>query len=190
MRALLHSLDELEVPENEIQYFQRAFRDLDRNHRCTNLTRPEHTEWIERFCDETDRLSHLVQFGVLDNGSMLFLIQNEFPPETYIVYDRRYDDGFSLYWSDENSFWILRNGNESYSFELPHELMRIWANSQGATREERALRMKQEQFRRIAVFNLRNSDPQISIWKLSSSFINEAFNDNNHNYGIDEEQED
>jgi hypothetical protein len=190
IRSLLNSLDELEVTEREIQQFQCMFLDLDQDYRCTDLTQPVHTEWIKRFFDETARLSCLVQFGVLDNGSMLFLIKNELSPKTYIERDRNYEDGFSLHWSNENSFWILRNDNESYTFELPYELMRTWANSQGATREERALRMKQEQFRRIAVFSLRNSDPQISIWKLSSSFINEAVNDNNHNYGIDEEQED
>ena len=69
---------------------------------------------------------------------------------------------------------VLDDCGKRYSFELPMEIYQDWKRSAGEQYRD-ALRVKQEYFSKIVIFNKTDGDEEnISILNLSSSFMEEA----------------
>jgi hypothetical protein len=168
INALIGELDQPSFLDEDRRVLTEFFRND-----CIEGRRTEHFDrdcaaWVSRFREEVSVFASRVRFGVLENGTMLFLIREE---STHCEFDSPYQDGFELHWSGEGKYWELTNNSNVYQFELPIELMNAWANATGDTREERARNLKQEYFKKIAVFHMDADMPQINIIKISAEFI-------------------
>ncbi len=128
----------------------------------------------EAFLDEVQALQNRTSIGLLDDGTILFLVKLE-PHEAAQNQHRSYEDGCSIHWSSGNlRYWVLRDGNRSYGFELPEEMFRQWQTGE-AQKYRDALRLKEDYFSRITLFDPgRTERTPVQILRLSRTFLEEA----------------
>lgn len=125
------------------------------------------------FIEEIKRFQERIVIGLLEEGTILFMIKNE-QDNLYQKQNNSYKDGCEIYWSNEVDAWELRDGQQSYSFELPKEIYQKWIESADEQRKA-ALQIKQDYFSQIVLFENdfgeRNS---IRTLHLSERFIETA----------------
>lgn len=105
---------------------------------------------FREFIKEIRSFQEKIVIGLLEDGTMLFMIKNEQDNLTQAL-NTTYNDGCEIYWSNEIDAWELRDGLLSYSFELPKEIYREWVE---AAEEQRraAVQIKQAYFSKIVLF--------------------------------------
>lgn len=128
---------------------------------------------FELFINEIRRFQERTVIGLLEDGTILFMIKNE-QDNLYQGQNNLYNDGCEIYWSNEVDAWELRDGRQSYSFELPKEIYQEWVESADEQRRA-AVRIKQNYFSKIVLFenNFGERDSIRTIY-LSERFIETA----------------
>ena len=130
-------------------------------------------EW-RRYIEEIDSIVRRITIGLLDDGTLLFLLRAT--PEANLFHSvEEYDDGCSIHWiSDDDSTWVLSDRGTVYYFELPENIYKEWLHGERKQKED-ALRIKQNHFSRIVLFDRsQNGHPQIRITQLSEQFMHHA----------------
>lgn len=170
---LIWKLDEITFSEYEATALKDIFASReDISIRTLDLS-PDVKDWAYAMVEESRKIATYMRIGILDNGSILFLAR----PVTEDSRDNlHYSDGYTLYWSQESKYWILRErGTARYYFELPVELLDIWANRYTENMYESAINLKAEYLKSISVYTKNQyGKPIIEVLTLSPSFINDA----------------
>lgn len=172
-RPICYHIDEMSnVAKNDRVYGKRILAHFERESRPC----PGEDDLLFAFFNCLDKLEKRVQIGLLEDGTMLFLLRCDYRPSC-CNYNDYYDDGYTLHWDNEGKFWYLINGDECYAFELPEEMYRAWMLDV-AHRRENAINLKVERFGKIVLFGNRKDGHAygdiIRILHLSESFISEA----------------
>lgn len=170
---LIYSLDHLPMSQHDKRLLLDAFTCGESVLLQAQSCAPEILAWARQFSEECDAIARRMHIGLLENGSILFLFKPLVPDE-----DRRraYTDGYSLHWSDAHQYWSLyEGGRETYCFELPSELLRIWASSYNAGKKEAALHLKNDYMKKITIYTRsEEGEAGITTLNLSSTFIHQA----------------
>ena len=143
-------------------------------------THAEGFDSMQAFLSEVFRLQELTTIGLLEDGTILFLIRSA-KSERFAKNYRSHWDGYSIHWDaqDENT-WILSNNEQMYSFELPKEIHDQWKNTAGEQRRN-ALQIKRDYFSQIVLFSRREPDhTPLQVIRLSEEFMRQAEADLNH----------
>ena len=130
-------------------------------------------EW-NSYVQEIERIEEFTTIGLLDDGTILFLLQaDEEDREFYTNYI--HNDGCTIHWSrEQDGSWVLHDRENVYYFELPTEIYDNWERSAGKQRRD-ALRVKRDYFSKIVIFGKSNGNEEnIAILHLSEDFMNNA----------------
>ncbi len=130
-------------------------------------------EW-RTYIEEIELIENRVTIGLLEDGTLLFLLQAEQAVNELYHSDIR-DDGCTIHWSSEyESTWVLNNHGMVYYFELPKDICCQWLLTEGEQREH-ALRIKRDYFSKIVLFNRSEAhNEEVQIIKLSEEFMRNA----------------
>lgn len=170
---LIYRLDDIPINRQDKEKLLDAFANGENIALQAETCASEVLEWAQQFSEECDTIAQRMNIGILDNGSILFLFKPYYPDKDGT---RVFADGYSLHWSTRHDYWSLyENGEEKYCFELPIELLRIWANNYNVDRREAALHLKEGYMKNITVYT-KSEDGKvgINVLTLSSTFINNA----------------
>ena len=148
---------------------RRWIRDSDRDVDPNSI----HDETLQSFLEELENLRRKTSIGLLDDGTLLFLVRLE--PNVAYLSGRSYDDGCSIHWSnDDRRYWVLRDREKCYGFELPEEIYRHWETNTSRKYRD-ALRIKDDYFSNITLFHGRDAEGEpVQFLELSESFMEEA----------------
>lgn len=125
------------------------------------------------FIEEIKRFQQRIVIGLLEDGTILFMIKNV-QDDLYQKQNASYKDGCEIHWSNGVDAWELRDGQQSYSFELPKEIYQEWIESADEQRRA-ALEIKQDYFSHIVLFeNDLGERNSIRTLHLSERFIETA----------------
>lgn len=177
--GLIYELDNIQMNQFDKEKMLDAFAYSDDIAVQAKACASEVLEWSQTFSKECETIAQRMNIGILDNGSILFLFKPYSPDKDET---RAFADGYSLHWSTNHNYWSLyENGVERYCFELPIELLRIWANNYNVDRREAALQLKEGYMKNITIYT-KSEDAKISITALtlSSTFINYALREYEH----------
>lgn len=132
-------------------------------------------EW-RTYIEEIELIAHRVTIGLLEDGTLLFLLQAEQAVNELYYSDVR-DDGCTIHWHcGDDSTWVLNNHGMVYHFELPKEIYNQWVRTEGEQRQH-ALRIKRDYFSKIVLFNRSEThDKEVQVIKLSKEFMRRAEN--------------
>lgn len=104
------------------------------------------------YIEEIDFIVRRITIGLLDDGTLLFLLR-AMSEETTFYSVEEYDDGCSIHWSNaDDSTWVLNDRGTVYHFELPEKIYKEWLRGESKQKED-ALRIKQDHFSRIVLFD-------------------------------------
>lgn len=133
----------------------------------------DYDEW-RTYIEEIELIAHRVTIGLLEDGTLLFLLQAEQAVNELYHSDVR-DDGCTIHWHrGDDSTWVLNNHGMVYHFELPREIYLEWKRSEGRQRRD-ALRIKQDYFSKIVLFHRTHNEMEnIQIIRLSRQFMDAA----------------
>jgi len=102
------------------------------------------------FIEELKELEKRITIGLLEDGTLLFMIR----ADTELLWqsdEERYCDGFAIYWSsDDDKCWKMNYCDEVYLLELPKELYTDW--KQTVSTKAQAIVFKGENFSYITLF--------------------------------------
>ena len=123
----------------------------------------------QQILDFVDRIGRCMAVAITNSGQMLFLyhIGNGFI---------RFDQHYSLHWTDPKSPWTLRSGNEDYLFQLPVNILKEWLNKSAdelAMRRE-AIHCKANFFANMVVYYTDCGQPTIKMISIDRSQLEEA----------------
>lgn len=125
------------------------------------------------FINEIRWFQDRIVIGLLEDGTILFMIKNG-QDNFYQEQNNTYNDGCEILWSNEVDAWELRDGRQSYSFELPKEIYQEWVESAEEQRRA-AVQIKQDYFSKIVLFeNNFGERDSIRTLHLSERFIRTA----------------
>ena len=132
----------------------------------------------ERFYDFLQEVTYFrdkMVIGLLENGTILFMVKEKDNCSVWITEkQRRYDDGYAIYWSRESKAWRLYDREQCYSFELPKDIYQEWIESANEQRKA-ALDIKQEYFSKIVLFESNTERGEnVRTILLSQRFIENA----------------
>lgn len=123
------------------------------------------------YIEEIALIEQRITIGLLEDGTLLFLLRAEQTVNETYRSDIR-DDGCTIHWHrEDDSTWVLNNHGMVYHFELPNEIYHQWVRSEREQRRQ-ALKIKRDYFSKIVLFNrIGRFDENIQIIKLSEEFI-------------------
>ena len=166
IRNRIENLDRMKNKE-DIKILERFFRTSKNEYYDDRIW-----ELADAFIQEVDNLAQKVKIGLLENGLILFLVENEKNNPHLITDDwMDYGDGYTLHWADDKKSWLLCNRDKSYYFELPDDLMRKWEESVEDSRRG-AISLKEMFLSRIILFGGNSDFPE--IMELSNAFMDNA----------------
>lgn len=130
------------------------------------------------FYREVENLQERMAIGLLEDGTLLFMIMQEDIP---VGRENNYD-GCEIHWENETSAWELYDGQKVYSFELPKEIYREWIES-AEERRKKAIQIKEEFFSKIILFE-KNSwrESNVKVLHLSERFLETAKRELDENF--------
>lgn len=130
-------------------------------------------EW-RTYIEEIEAIESCITIGLLEDGTLLFLLQVEQAVNEAYRSDIR-NDGCTIHWyRGDESTWVLNNHGIAYHFELPNEIFRQWVCSEGEQRRQ-ALEIKRDYFSKIVLFKRsETNDEDVQILKLSEEFMRHA----------------
>lgn len=116
-----------------------------------------------------DYIGQRMALAITDSGQMLFL---------YLTDGNQHDfsDDYSLHWTDSEQPWELRTGENTYSFQLPDNIMRLWLNSAANELElkREAIKCKSNFFSNMAVYYVKNGRPAIKMISIDKVELESA----------------
>ena len=126
------------------------------------------------YIEEIDSIVRRITIGLLDDGTLLFLLRAMSEEATFYPVEE-YDDGCSIHWSSaDDSTWVLIDRGTVYYFELPEKIYKEWLRGESKQKKD-ALRIKQDHFSQIVLFDRsQDGSPQIRITQLSEEFMSQA----------------
>lgn len=129
------------------------------------------------FFEEVERFQRRITIGLLEDGTIIFLVKPEDEFESLNRTGNIYNDGFTIHWSEEKTAWTLCDGEQKYYFELPDEIYSEWMAYEGERREA-AMSIKQDYFSKVLLFenNQDNWRGSIRTIYLSKRFMSDAEN--------------
>jgi len=132
-------------------------------------------ESFERFLDEIESFRDKIVIGLLEDGTILFMVKQKYDYYTANKRNqRRYNDGCAIYWNSRHLAWELYDEEQCYSFELPEEIYKQWIES-SEERIEDAISIKQQYFSNIVLFeNDMETGEMVRTVRLSEEFIRNA----------------
>lgn len=187
IRSFLTNIDDLfnSLDSDEKKRVLRFFRDRNNDYiyNVEDIIENEAGNNIRNFLNNLNEIEKHMCFGVLENGTILFLYREENDRNNI----REYYNGFKIYWSDNKKSWLIKTNEYNYYFELPASLMRKWNNMVGDWKEEfrakmRTLDFKAEYFPKISIYNFEEGKTSIDILEISEDFLSRAIRDLEKNY--------
>lgn len=177
IRQVLSDLDELAVTNNELgrAISSRLSHAMLHTELRISPNDFDNYEW-RRYIEEISTIERRITIGLLEDGSILFLLQAE-QEHAQLYYEDIQEDGCTIHWHGGNdNVWVLNNHGITYFFELPKEIYKNWVHSVGEQRRD-ALRIKRDYFSKIVLFNRsEQANEEISILHLSERFMRRAEN--------------
>lgn len=93
---------------------------FDRNMRNRRIYPAHVTE--EQIIDFADEIGRRMAVAITNSGQLLFLYRTS-------GYENSFSDSYTLHWSEPSQPWQLRSGQQTYLFQLPESIMKIWLTS-------------------------------------------------------------
>ena len=150
-----------------------------------------HDTSINMFLQQVHDIAQHICFGVLENGTMLFLYKEHH----HTTHDRHRGfvaaGGFKIFWAEDRSSWRIEDAECNYYFELPPSLMQAWDGRVAGWEREydlkrRTLDFKYSYFPKIMLYHSRQGQTSIKILEISKSFLKDAVNRLQQQMEIDE----
>ena len=175
IRHAISELDEIAKINDELRHKISSFIREDMLHpgHRTYVNRYDSNEW-QIYLEEVEKIERQITIGLLEDGTLLFLLQSEQKCKHNYGYETR-EDGCTIHWhSDKDSTWVLNDHGTAYYFELPKEIYDDWKRSVGKQRKD-ALKIKRNYFSKIVLFHRTDGvNEKITILHLSEQFMDNA----------------
>lgn len=131
-----------------------------------------------QFIEDIVELKNKITIGLLDNGTLLFLLRNDHNVSDATDSHRNnklLKNEFRIQWSSEkDSEWVLETADDTYSFELPKELYDIWLKS-ALDHKQAAIDIKRQYFSSLVLYEKREFESvQVRFLNISNDFLAEA----------------
>lgn len=128
---------------------------------------------IRSFLDYVYELRSHMRIGLLENGTLLFLYQENEQLANNIT-----NKEFTLHWGTEKNLWKLTSENSDYYFELPKEMLAIWKKESDGWQNEfntrrSALQLKERYFAKIFLFDTK--EESVRTLRLNKEFLDDAY---------------
>ena len=148
----------------------RLSDDMLHSERRVSPDRLDCDEW-RTYIEEIEAIVDQITVGLLEDGTLLFLLQAEQAVNALYRSEIR-SDGYTIHWSSEDeSTWVLSNQGTVYLFELPREIYRQWKRTEAQQLSD-ARKIKQDYFSKIVLFHkMSNGAENIQIIRLSKRFM-------------------
>jgi len=174
IRQIIDKLDNLAKKDEKLFYDINDFIDWCMHHQEKLIADIYIPNFQEYLC-EIDIIERRITIGLLEDGTLLFLMREISEDRLYNHYSGAYMDGYTIHWNyEDDGTWVLRNQENVYRFELPKEIYRQWKCSVGEQRKS-ALRIKEEYLSKIVLFHrTRSGSEDVQIIRLSEMFMMEA----------------
>jgi len=122
-----------------------------------------------RIIDFADNVGRRMAVVITNSGQMLFLYQTTDK-------QNRFADYYSLYWTDSKLPWTLRTGAQTYLFQLPDNIMKLWLDN--ATNElemkKEAINCKESYLSNMIVYYTEYDRPIIKMISINKYELEEA----------------
>lgn len=110
--------------------------------------------------------------AITNSGQMLFLYRESNGQ------NNQFDDNYSLHWTKPDLPWKLRSGNNSYLFQLPKDIMKLWLNnvSNELDMKKGAINCKASSLSNMIVYYTIFGQPVIKMISINKFQLEEALN--------------
>lgn len=118
-----------------------------------------------------DRIGQRMAVAITSSGQMLFLY-HETDGQV------RFEPYYSLHWRTPKEPWILRSGSESYSFQLPENILRTWLgrSTNELDMKKEALHCKANFLSNMVVYYAECGQPSIKMISIDRYQLEDALN--------------
>ena len=122
-----------------------------------------------RLIDLADQIGQRMAVAITSSGQILFLYHTT---NERIRFDRKY----SLHWSNPQSPWTLRTGEETYLFQLPDGILKTWLNNSNdeLQMKQEAIHCKEEFLSNMVVYYTVYGQPAIKMISIDRFELEEA----------------
>ena len=136
-------------------------------------------DFVPNFVSTVDRLANNMCFGVLENGTILFLYKDTHHDNNRNQRQNFDYDGFRIYWSEDMVSWRIEEKEHNYYFELPTMLMKEWNGMVENWEREyeakmRTLEFKKRYFPKIIIYEFVEGKTSIKVLNISKEFLQQA----------------
>lgn len=116
-----------------------------------------------------DEIRHRMAVAITNSGQMLFLFHKGHG-------DIKFDQSYSLHWTNPQKPWILKSGKEEYLFQLPTDILKNWlsGSSDEITMKSKALNCKADYMANMIVYFTDHEEPAIKMISIEKSQLEEA----------------
>lgn len=115
-----------------------------------------------------DAIGREMALAITSTGQMLFLYS--------LNAELSFDDYYTLHWSDRNSLWELRTGNNIYLFQLPDKIREAWFNNlNGNDLRENAIYCKENYLASMVVYYFNHNKATIKMISINRDALLEAY---------------
>ena len=123
----------------------------------------------QKILNFADYIGKRMAVALTNSGQMLFLYRE-------IGEKNKFSEEYNLYWSSTSLLWKLKSGYNSYSFQLPDNIMKQWLDNVTNEFEMRkeAINCKEKLLSNMIVYYLDNNYPTIKMISIDKSKLEEA----------------
>lgn len=115
-----------------------------------------------------DAIGKEMAVAITSTGQMLFLYS--------LNKELFFDDFYTLHWSDKNSLWELRTGDNIYLFQLPDKIREAWLhNLNGNDIIENAINCKAKYLSNMVVYYFQDYKPTIKMISINRQALENAY---------------
>ena len=150
--------------------FWNDFRNVMNTRDINGMVNYDLNEITEReIISLADEIGNCMAVAITNSGQMLFLYRTR-GNETNFNYN------YSLHWSNQNEPWQLRSGNNSYLFQLPDSILKIWLNNAKNELEMRreAINCKVNYLSNMVVYYMEYGRPMIKMISIDKHELEKA----------------
>lgn len=143
-----------------------GYSDLLGNHNQDDSTPEILEEQLLKFADE---ICHQMAVAITNSGQMLFLFHQGSE-------EIKFDQDYSLHWTNPQKPWMLKSGKEKYLFQLPTDILKNWLSgaSDEITLKLEALNCKADYMANMIVYFTDHGGPSIKMISINQSELKKA----------------
>lgn len=145
--------------------YRNSYRDSHGSYRHTF----GYAETEARIIELADIVGQRMALAITNSGQMLFLYRSTGE-------QNQFDDYYSLHWNEPELPWKLNTGVQTYLFQLPNSIMKLWLDNSKNELEmkKEAINCKASFFSNMIVYYIEYSRPIIKMISINKYELEEA----------------